>query len=76
MYYLLVRIWTVFAFGLSVVLAYAIFSQIDQLAELSLFLGCGSGIALWLMGIVLLAALFHPKRQREVFELPELNPHK
>ena len=76
MYYLLVRIWSVLAFGIAIGLAYAFFSQSTDLAEFSLFLGCGSGIIFWLLGVLFLAAVFHPKRQRDVFELPELNPHK
>lgn len=68
MYYLLVRIWTLFAFGLAVLLGYLMFNTLNQLAELSLFLGCGTGLAVWLVGVVLLATLLHPKRSRDVFE--------
>jgi hypothetical protein len=68
MYYLLVRIWTVLAFGLAVLFIYLTFSTLDQLAELSLFLGCGTGLVVWLVGVVLLAALLNPKRTPDVFE--------
>lgn len=68
MYYLLVRIWTVMAFGLTVFFGYLLFSTLDQIADLSLFLGCGLGLIVWLGGVVLLATFLHPKRTPDLFE--------
>ena len=68
MYYLLVRIWTVMAFGLTVLFGYVLFSTLDQIADMSLFLGCGMGLVVWLVGVVLLATFLHPKRAPNLFE--------
>ena len=68
MYYILIRVWTALAFGLSLLLGYYFVSHSDQLAEMSLFLGCGTGLLLWVVGVILLAALLRPKRTHELFE--------
>jgi hypothetical protein len=65
MYYILVRVWTVIAFILTVLIGYVL---VESLAELSLFLGCGVGLLLWLVGVLLLAALLRPKRPRDLFD--------
>jgi hypothetical protein len=70
MYYFLVRIWTVFMFGLSFLFGYLLNNQQSMAAEFSLFLGCGTGLVLWLTGIVFLAAVLRPKQPRSTFDIP------
>lgn len=68
MYYFLIRLWTFLAFFLSIGIGYVLLRQANQLAELSLMVGCGVGLLLWIGGILLLAALLHPKRANNLFE--------
>lgn len=65
MYYILIRVWTVVSFFITVLLGYVL---VDQLAEMSLFLGCGAGLLMWLVGVVVLGALLRPKRTNDLFD--------
>ena len=65
MYYILVRVWTVVAFFVSLLMGYLL---VDRLAEMSLFLGCGGGLLLWMVGILLLSAALRPKRSHDLFD--------
>jgi hypothetical protein len=75
MYYILVRVWTGFAFGLSLLLGYVLANLGETLAEVSLLLGCGMGVLLWVAGVVLLAAILRPKRAPDFYpqRRPRLN---
>ena len=68
MYYILVRVWTVFMFIFSPVLGYIAMENLTQTNEVGLFLGCGAGIAMWFVGVVMFSVLLHPKRTPDMFK--------
>lgn len=77
MYYILIRLWTAVAFGISLALGYLLLTQSDQLAEVGIFLGCGMGLLLWIVGVIILATVLRPKRTPDIFDehLPQIDNH-
>jgi hypothetical protein len=67
MYYILVRFWSLAVLIISMGLIIFGIQLMPQGSEVGLMLGCGSGIILWLAGVVALSAWLQPKKPKNYF---------
>lgn len=67
MYYILVRVWSLAAIGITIALLFVGVQAMTPGSEVGLMLGCGGGIILWMLGIIALSAWLQPKKSKNLF---------